>query len=85
MISADPTTLPAFVGVDLAGLGYAVVKVNKVIPRSPPPAEAAKQEQARYARAWAAAESASYYELLKDRYKAQINVSKPTAETKPTQ
>lgn len=78
-LRADPAALPAFVGVDLADQGYAVVKVNKAVPRDPPPADAAKQEASQYARSWANAESLAYYELLRERFKAQIKVPKPAA------
>jgi peptidyl-prolyl cis-trans isomerase D len=76
-LRADPTTLPAFVGVDLGPQGYAVVRVNKVLPREQANPEAAKQEQQQYARAWGAAENLAYYNLLKDRFKTQIKVPKP--------
>ena len=66
---ADPA--PAWTGVDLGEQGYAVVKINKVLPRDPAVADAARS-QAQYAQAWAAAESQAYYAALKDRYKVQI-------------
>ena len=53
-LRADPAALPAWVGVDLGDQGYAVVKVNKVLPREAPPPEVAKQERQQYAQAWAA-------------------------------
>ena len=76
-LRADPAALPAFVGVDLGEQGYAVVKVNKVLPREPASPETAKQELQQYARAWGAAENTAYYNLLKDRFKTQIKVPKP--------
>jgi peptidyl-prolyl cis-trans isomerase D len=76
-LRADPATLPAFVGVDLGPQGYAVVKVNKVLPREQANPEAAKQELQQYARAWGAAENLAYYNLLKERFKTQIKVPKP--------
>jgi peptidyl-prolyl cis-trans isomerase D len=78
-LRADPAALPALVGVDLGPQGYAVVKVGKVLPREAPAAEAAKQEMAQYSRWWSTVENLAYYELLKERFKAQINVSKPEA------
>jgi peptidyl-prolyl cis-trans isomerase D len=78
-LHADPSTLPAWAGVDLGNAGYAVVKVNKVIPRTPPAPEVAKQEQAQYSRAWATAEALAYYEMLKERYKVEIKAAKPAA------
>jgi len=78
-LRADPTALPAWVGVDLGNEGYAVLKVNKVLPRDAAPAEQSKQEQAQYLRAWTNAETLAYYESLKARYKTHINVPKPKA------
>ena len=78
-LRADPTKLPAWVGVDLGNDGYAVVKVAKVLPRDTPVAEQAKQEQQQYLRSWTNAETLAYFESLKARYKTQINVAKPKA------
>lgn len=76
-LRADPAALPAFAGVDLGREGYAVVKVNKAIPRDPPAADVAQKERDQIARAYAGAESQAYYNLLKDRFKTQIKVPKP--------
>jgi peptidyl-prolyl cis-trans isomerase D len=77
-LRVDPAALPAFAGVDLGEQGYAVVKVSKVLPREAPTEEAAKQERQQYAQWWASAENLAYYNLLKDRFKAEIKVAKPT-------
>lgn len=76
-LRADAGTLPAWVGVDLGPEGFAVVKVNKVLPRDTPSEAQAKAEMQQYTRAWTAAEAQAYYDLLKTRFKAQINVAKP--------
>jgi len=76
-LRADAAKLPTLVGVNLGAQGYAVVRVTKVVPRTPPPAELAKQEQMQVGQSVAAAEDAAYYNMLKDRYKAQILVPKP--------
>jgi peptidyl-prolyl cis-trans isomerase D len=76
-LRADPARLPALLGVDLGADGYAIVQVNKVLPRDTPPPAQAQQEQQQYGRAWAAAETAAYYETLKDRFNVQIKVPKP--------
>lgn len=78
-LRTDPAALPALLGVDLGAQGYAVVKVNKVLAREAPAAEAAKQELAQYSRWWSTVENLGYYELLKERFKAQIKVPKPEA------
>jgi len=76
-LHADPAALPAFAGVDLGPQGYAVVKVNKIVPRQAPAPEAAQQERDQYEQWWASAETLAYYNLLKDRFKVQILVPKP--------
>jgi peptidyl-prolyl cis-trans isomerase D len=68
---------PEWVGVDLGSRGYAVLKVNKVVPRTDVPAERATQEQKQYTQALAAAETMAYYEFLKTEFKTQIKVPKP--------
>ena len=76
-LRADPAKLPSLVGVDLGAQGYAVVRVNKTVPRTPSAPEAAQQETQQVAQAVAAAENAAYYDMLKSRFKAQILVPKP--------
>ena len=74
---ADASKLPALVGVDLGPDGYAIVKVNKVLPRETPPPQQAQQELQQYNQAWTRDEALAYYNVLKDRYKAEILVPKP--------
>jgi peptidyl-prolyl cis-trans isomerase D len=81
-LRADPTALPSFAGVDLGEQGYAIVKVNKVVPREAPSADVAKQELQQYEQWWASAEGLAYYNLLKTRFKAQVLVAKPDENTK---
>ncbi len=76
-LSTDTASLPALVGVDLGAQGYAVVKVLKVVPRQAPTAAQAQQELAQYTQGWTAAESLAYYNILKERFKADIKVSRP--------
>lgn len=76
-LRADPGKLPALMGVDLGAEGYAVVKVNRVLPREAPPAQQAQQELLQYTRAWTTAEALAYYELLKERYNVQVKVPRP--------
>ncbi|HZY16745.1 MAG TPA: SurA N-terminal domain-containing protein [Ramlibacter sp.] len=78
-LRADTAALPAFVGVDLERQGYAVVKVNKALPREAPPPQQAQQELQQYEQAWASAEALALYEMLKDRFKAEILVPQPSA------
>jgi peptidyl-prolyl cis-trans isomerase D len=79
-LSADTASLPALVGVDLGAQGYAVVKVLKVLPRAAPAAEIAQQEQTQYNQWWTSAESLAYYNILKERFKADIKVPRPAEQ-----
>ena len=81
-LQADPAALPAFVGVDLGDAGYAVVRVLKSIPRTPPADAVARQEQQQYAQWWSQAEGLAYYNLLKDRHKVKLLVAPPASAAK---
>ncbi|MET3495925.1 peptidyl-prolyl cis-trans isomerase [Variovorax boronicumulans] len=81
-LRADAAKLPSLVGVDLGTQGYVVVRVTKVVPRTPPTPEQAQQESAQVGQSVTAAEAAAYYNLLKERFKAEILVPKP-ADTLP--
>jgi peptidyl-prolyl cis-trans isomerase D len=76
---ADPTKLPQVVGVDLGAGGYAVMRVNKVLPREIPPGTPAGTDPLReqYAQAFAMAETEAYLGALKKRYKVEV---KPAAK-----
>jgi peptidyl-prolyl cis-trans isomerase D len=80
-MKADPVKLPAWAGVDLGPQGYAVVRVNKVLERSPVEAAVAQQERTQFTQWIASAEQAAYYQSLKERYKVQIKVPQPTSST----
>lgn len=77
-LSADPKNLPAWVGVNLADQGYAVVKVEKVLLRDVRPAQALSQEVQQYSQWWASAENEAYVAALKERFKARILVPEPS-------
>jgi peptidyl-prolyl cis-trans isomerase D len=72
VLKAPTTSLPAYVGVDLAGQGYAVAKLTKVLGRDPVAADAARA-QGSYAQTWGDAESQAYYEALKTRFKVDTS------------
>ena len=74
----DPSALPALSGVDLGDQGYAVVKVGRIVSRSPPDDAAGKQALGQYTQLWSAAENQAYYGVLKDRFKARVNLPLPT-------
>ena len=78
-LRTDASVLPVFIGVDLGAQGYVIAKINKVLTRDAPAEAAAKQELGQYAQWWVSAETLAYYEGLRDRFKAEILVSKPKA------
>jgi peptidyl-prolyl cis-trans isomerase D len=84
-LRADATSLPAWVGVDLGAQGYAVVRVNKVLPRTVVAPATAKQEREQYAQWIANAESQAYYQLLKERFNVQMKVQRPAGTTNDQQ
>jgi peptidyl-prolyl cis-trans isomerase D len=78
-LRADTAKLPAFIGVDLGAQGYAVVKVIKLLERDPK-SSTAFQDRQQYTQWWSDAETAAYYNSLKDRFKADIKAAKPSAK-----
>jgi peptidyl-prolyl cis-trans isomerase D len=76
-LRADSAKVPLFAGVDLGAQGYAVLRVNKPVPRETPNAELAQRESAQITQAIASAEDLAYYNVLKARYKAEILVPRP--------
>jgi peptidyl-prolyl cis-trans isomerase D len=75
-LRADSAKLPSFVGVDLGAQGFAVVKINKVLEREVK-GDSAIQDRQQYTKWWTNAEALAYYNVLKERYKAEIKVTKP--------
>lgn len=69
--------LPAWFGVDLGLDGYAVVKLQRVVPREAPSPALAAQQAIQYQRFRASAEAAAYYEFLKQRFGVQFKVPQP--------
>ena len=77
VLNADPAKLPAWKGVSLGDQGYAVVKVEKVLPRESRDVKALQQEAQDYGQWWARAEGQAYYNTLKERFKVRIDVPAP--------
>ena len=75
-LRANTQTLPAWLGVDLGSSGYAVVKVEKVLPRETVDTQQQTRERQQYMQWWAGAEETSYYRWLKDKFKAEIKTSR---------
>jgi peptidyl-prolyl cis-trans isomerase D len=80
VLRADAAALPAFKGVDLGTQGYVVAKVLKVLPRTASTPEAAKQERAQYTQAWSSAETTAFYNVLKEKFKTEIKITKPARD-----
>lgn len=78
-LRADGAKLPALVGVDLGAQGYAVVKITKVLEREAK-GDTVTQDRQQYTQWWSNAEAAAYYNVLKERFKAEIKVAKPVAK-----
>ncbi|MFM2056410.1 MAG: hypothetical protein RLY71_795 [Pseudomonadota bacterium] len=78
MLRAKATALPGWAGVDLGSQGYAIVKIDKVLPADAKAMGGIERIQAQYAQLWAQAETEAYYAALSQRYKAKIN-AKPSA------
>lgn len=77
VLSVPTATLPAWAGVNLKETGYAVVRVDKVLPRAPRDAGAIGQEVQQYGQWWASAEGQAYYDTLKERLKVKLLVPAP--------
>lgn len=76
-LSVDAAKLPGWQGVKLDGQGYAVIKVNKVLPRVPRDAAGGSQEVQQYGQWWTGAEGLAYYDVLKERFKVKMLVADP--------
>jgi peptidyl-prolyl cis-trans isomerase D len=76
-LRADPAKLPALVGVDLGVQGYAVVLVNKIVPRSEASAQQTEQNRTQFARLWSQAESQAYLASLKSKFKVEMVAQRP--------
>ncbi len=83
VMKAPPSPLPSWAGVDFGEQGYAVVRIDKLLPRDSAAGDAA-QLQGQYGQAWGAAEADAYYQALRERYKVKVTgVAKPAESTTP--
>jgi peptidyl-prolyl cis-trans isomerase D len=78
VLRAPAAPLPGWLGVDLGGDGYAVVKLVKVLGRDPAAGDATRA-QAQYAQAWGDAESQAYYAALKTRLRVEVDAAAAAA------
>jgi peptidyl-prolyl cis-trans isomerase D len=77
-LRADAATLPAWQGVDLGVYGFAVLRVNKVVPKLAASRPSAQQDRDQYVQWWTAAERQAYFATLKERFKVEVLVAAPT-------
>jgi peptidyl-prolyl cis-trans isomerase D len=76
-LRTDPSSMPSLVGVDLGAMGYALVRVNKVVPREESSPQQKAQTRDQFQRLLSGAESAAYMAHLKAQFKVQILAPKP--------
>ena len=81
VLRADTSALPVWVGIDMTSQGYALARITQVMPRKEADAQASQQDRAQFTQLLGRAEAQAYYQMLKLRYKVQINTPKPG--TKP--
>jgi peptidyl-prolyl cis-trans isomerase D len=71
IMKADVSTLPAYVGVNLGGMGYRIFRINKISEQAADEASAKSEEQ-QVNEFLAAQEMAAYLGVIKKRAKAEI-------------
>lgn len=76
-LQAKPDALPALQGVSLGDAGYAIVKVNKIVPQSDRGDDFDRQAALQYVQLMSTAEGAAYYDLLKKKFNVQFKVQRP--------
>ncbi len=76
-LRVDTAKLPSWVGVDLGSQGYAMVRVNRVVPLEAAAQASLVKSRDQYAQWWTGAESQAYYALLKEKLKAEILIPNP--------
>ncbi|KVD72637.1 peptidylprolyl isomerase [Burkholderia sp. ABCPW 14] len=68
----DPKTLPAYVGVDLGGDGYAIFRVNAVVAAAPVDDQRLGAAQQQLAQVYAQSETEAYLASLRTRSKVKL-------------
>lgn len=76
-LRADPSKMPALIGVDLGLQGFAVVRVNKIVQRQEASAQQSEQTRQQFARLWGQAEAQAYLSSLKSQFKVEMLAEKP--------
>ncbi len=76
-LRVDPSKLPQITGVDLGTQGYAVVRVNKVLPRESVQDGQTEQSRQEFEALWGQAQAQSYLDELKKRLKVKVTATMP--------
>lgn len=80
-VMRTPTSpLPQWVGVDLGGGGFTLVRINAVTPPAADSPEVTGLAP-KYAEAWSAAQAKGYFDALKKRFDAEVLVTAPSKDT----
>jgi len=82
IMKADVNKLPAYVGVNLGGMGYRIFRINKIVEQ-PADEASAKSEEQQVNEFLAAQEMAAYLGVIKKRANAEILKSAAVAKAKP--
>ncbi len=75
VMKADASKLPAFVGLEIPGVGYGVYRINKVEQVPNPDTERRKSEQQQIGNMMAGQEMQAFMEMMKE--KAKVKILKP--------
>jgi peptidyl-prolyl cis-trans isomerase D len=82
IMKADANKLPAYVGVNLGGMGYRIFRINKIVEQ-PADQASAKSEEQQVNEFIAAQEMAAYLGVIKKRANAEILKPAAVAKAKP--
>ena len=82
IMKADANKLPAYVGVNLGGMGYRIFRINKIVEQ-PADQASAKSEEQQVNEFLAAQEMAAYLGVIKKRANAEILKPAAVAKAKP--
>jgi peptidyl-prolyl cis-trans isomerase D len=82
IMKADVNKLPAYVGVNLGGMGYRIFRINKIVEQ-PADEASAKSEEQQVNEFLAAQEMAAYLGVIKKRANAEILKPAALAKAKP--
>ena len=76
-LRVDPSKLPQVAGVDLGEQGYAVVRLNKVLPREAMQGAQTEQSRQEFEALWGQAQGQAYMDELKKRLKVKVTATMP--------